>query len=56
MKTMLRRFAHHAPPVDKAKPRHRLGAEKDILRDGQIRRDAELLMHHADPGVARIAG
>ncbi len=31
-------------------------AEKDVLGDGQFRRDTELLMHHADAGGKRIAG
>ena len=38
----------HPPPGDDAEAVDRLRAEKDILGDAQFRRDAELLMHHAD--------
>jgi hypothetical protein len=33
----------------------RLAAEKDVLGDGQIGRDAQFLMHHADTGRERVA-
>ena len=46
----------HAPPGDDAHPVDRLGAEKNILGHAQFRRDAELLMHHADAGGQRVAG
>ena len=45
----------HPPPRDDAQPVDRLGAEKDILGDAQFRRDAELLMHHADARRQRVA-
>ena len=40
----------HPPPGDDAQAVHGLAAEKDVLGDAQFRRDAELLMHHADAG------
>ena len=33
----------------------RLVAEEDVLGDAEFRRDAELLMDHADPGRQRVA-
>ena len=48
-------LARHAPPVHEAEAVGRLGAEKDVLGDRQIGRDAELLMHHGDAGRVRIA-
>ena len=42
-------------PVDDAEPRRRLLAEKDVLGDGEVGHDAQLLMHHADAGGQRIA-
>ncbi len=45
----------HAAPVDDAEPVHRLHAEEHVLGDGQVRHDAEFLMHHADAGGERIA-
>ncbi len=52
---MLGRGFGHPTPRDDAEAVDRLGAEKDILGDAQFRRDAELLMHHADAGGQRIA-
>jgi hypothetical protein len=34
---------------------HRLRAEKDVLGHGQVRHDAEFLVHHADAGGQRVA-
>ena len=48
-------LARHPLPRDEPERADRLRAEKDVLRDGEIGRDAELLMHHADPGGARVA-
>ena len=45
----------HAPPGDDADTVHRLDAEKDVLGDGEFRRDAKLLMHHADAGREGVA-
>ena len=53
---MAARLLRHAPPVDESGPVHRLRAEEDVLGDRQIRRDAQLLMHHADARGERIAG
>ena len=50
-----RRLARHAAPGDDAEAADRLRAEKDVLGDGEIGRDAELLMHHADAGGPRVA-
>ena len=36
--------------------RDRLRAEKHVLGDGQVGRDAQFLMHHADPARAGVAG
>ena len=30
-------------------------AEHDVLGDGERRNEAEVLVHHADPGVDRLA-
>ena len=45
----------HPPPSDDAQAVDRLGAEKDILGHAQLRRNAELLMDHADAGRQRVA-
>ena len=45
----------HPPPGDDAQTVDRLSAEKDVLGDAQFRRDAELLMHHADARRERVA-
>ena len=53
-----RRALGHPSPCDDAHSIHGLAAEKNVLGDGQFRRDAQLLMHHADAsrqGVARRA-
>ena len=55
---LFRRALGHPAPRDDAHSIHGLAAEKDVLGDAQFRRDAELLMHHADArrqGVARRA-
>ena len=53
---LLAGLARHAPPLHEAEPVGRLVAQKDVLRDREIGRDAELLMHHGDAGRVRIAG
>src|SRR5438876_8431124 len=50
------RALSHAAPIDGAEARHRLVAEIDILRNGEIRGGRELLVYHADAGGERIAG
>ncbi len=45
----------HGLPVDHAVSGQLL-AEIDILRDREVGDDGELLVHHADPGIERIAG
>ena len=52
---LLGRGLGHSSPRDNAHPVHRLDSEKDVLGDAQFRRDAELLMHHADAGRERVA-
>ena len=52
---MLARLAHHALPVDDA-ALHRLRAEEHVLRHRQVGHDGELLVHHADAGIERVAG
>ena len=52
---LLTRFARHAPPLHETEAIGRLGAEKHVLGDRQIGRDAEFLMNHGDAGRARIA-
>ena len=47
--------SRHPPPGDDAEAIDRLSAEKDIFGDAEFRRDAELLMHHADAGRQRVA-
>ena len=49
-------LARHAPPVDQAEARRRLAAEEDVLGHAELAQDAEFLMHHADAGIARVAG
>ena len=53
---MLARLARPWRASDGAEPADRLHAEEDILGDRQVRRDAQLLMHHADAGRQRVAG
>src|SRR5581483_9373485 len=53
---MLPCLARHAPPVDEPEASRWLAAEKDVLGDAQVGRDAELLVHHADARVERVAG
>ncbi len=48
-------FARHAPPLHDSEAIGRLHAEKHVLGDRQIGRDAELLMDHGDAGGAGIA-
>ena len=44
-----------APQAIDAEPIDRLRAEKHVLGDAEVGRDAELLMHHADAARARVA-
>ena len=53
---MLARLPRHAPPIDESETGHGLAAEEDVLGDRQLRRDAQLLMHHADAGIPCIPG
>ena len=46
---------HVAPPYD-AETVRRLVAEEDVFGDRQIRRDAQLLVHHCNAGSEGVAG
>ena len=52
---LLTGLARHAPPLHQTEAIGGLHAEKHVLGDRQIGRDAELLMDHGDAGCAGIA-
>ena len=52
---LLAGLARHAPPLHEAEAVGRLRAEKHVLGDRQVRRDAEFLMHHGDAGGEGVA-
>jgi hypothetical protein len=52
---LLAGLARHAPPLHEAEAVGRLAAQKHVLGHRQVRRHAEFLMHHRDPGRMRVA-
>ena len=43
-------------PVEPTAERRRLAAEDDVLEDGEVVGEHEVLVHHADAGVDRVGG
>ena len=51
-----RGLAPHAPPVDAPAAAQRLGADEDVLRDGQVGEERGLLEDDRDAGRVRLRG
>ena len=47
--------APHGPPVDQTEPIERQRTQMDVLGDRQVAHRGQLLMHHADARLPRIA-
>ena len=53
LREQLVRFGVHGFPVDFAKPVHKLTAEEDVLRNGELRDQVQLLVNNADTRFLR---